>query len=374
MTDFSIGFDAKRAFCNFTGLGNYSRSILAGLREASPDQRIVLFTPRAVRRAETDFLFDGSYEIVTPRNQPLWRSVFIRDAIERSGIDLYHGLSHELPLFAKPRGVRYVVTVHDLIYAFFPHDFSIIDKNIYALKTRSACRKSERIIAVSQSTKNDVVNRYGIDPGRITVVYQPCHDRFTTRVPAALCAAAARKYGLPPSYLLYVGSIIERKNLLTLVKAIELLQESSTPPLAVVGEGSHYKERVLRHVASQNLAKRVLFLPGVDAADLPAIYQGATILVYPSRYEGFGLPIVEALQSGIPVITSPCSSLPEAAGPGALYADPDIPEDLAEKIKTLLNDGALRKKLVSEGADHIRKFNAAAAAGALLDAYRETLS
>lgn len=369
MNAFSIGFDAKRAFCNFTGLGNYSRSLILGFKNAYPDQRIVLFTPRALRCPETEFLFNGNYEIVTPRDRLLWRSFFVRNDIKQRALSLYHGLSHELPLFSRPGQTKYVVTVCDLIYAFFPDDFTFIDRNIYRFKTKSACAKADRIIAISESTKNDIIRLYNTAPEKIDVVYPSCHDRFKTELPPDTRQSILDKYHLPASYLLYVGSIIERKNLLALVKALQLLPEKTTPPLVVVGNGKRYKAGVLHYIALHNLEKRVRFIPDIAAADLPAIYQGAEFLIYPSIYEGFGLPIVEALYSKIPVITSPCSSLPEAAGPGALYADPHSPEDLAKKITSLLTDNDLREKLVADGLTHVQKFNASVVAEALMKTY-----
>lgn len=372
MTDFQIGFDAKRAFCNFTGLGNYSRSLIAGLGSNYPGQKIVLFTPRAERRPETEFLFRGSYQIVTG-NRPLWRSVFIRNEIRLRGISLYHGLSHELPLFSKPGHTKYVVTICDLIYSFFPNDFTFIDRNIYHVKTKSACAKADRIIAISESTKNDIVRLYNTDPDKIDVVYPSCHDRFIMALPNDSRLSTLKKHGLPALYLLYVGSIIERKNLLTLVQALHALPEKTTPPLVVIGKGGKYKERVLRYISSNHLEKRVLFIPHINPEDQPAVYQSAAFLIYPSVYEGFGLPIIEALYSKIPVITSPCSSLPEAAGPGALYADPHSPEDLAGKISTLLHDKPAREKLIAEGFKHVQKFNANTVAEALIKTYIKTI-
>jgi glycosyltransferase involved in cell wall biosynthesis len=373
MRPFIIGFDAKRAFCNFTGLGNYSRSLIMSLKTAGPGQRIVLFTPRAFRCNETAPFFTGDFEIVVPESKLLWRSLFIKNDLRRTGVTLYHGLSHELPLFSKPLSMKYVVTIHDVIYAHFPRDFTPIDRSIYAFKTGSACAKADRIIAVSESTKNDLVRLFNTSPDKIDVVYQSCHDRFKTRLAPDSRLSILTKYGLDGPYLLYVGSIIERKNLLSLVKAVELLPEGSTPLLAVVGKGKRYKAEVMRYIASRHLDKRVRFMPAVDAADLPALYQGATFLAYPSVYEGFGLPIIEALYSGIPVITSRSSSLPEAAGPGALYADPASPDDLAEKMKVMLDNEDLRRKLASEGFAHVQQFNNDAVTEALLATYQKTL-
>jgi glycosyltransferase involved in cell wall biosynthesis len=370
-----IGFDAKRLFNNATGLGNYSRTLVKGLREEFPQHAYHLFSPRIRRAAETEYFFGPGFKRRSPAAVPgpIWRSFLLRCDIADAAIDIYHGLSNELPFGIDASGTCAVVTIHDLLFHFYPEDYSWIDRRIYEAKFRYACAKAHRIIAVSESTRRDLMERYGVAEEKIAVVYQACDERFRREIGEAELGAVRSRYGLPAQYLLYVGTVNRRKNLLSLVKAMELVKGSSRLPLVAVGRGGEYKREVQKYVSDRGLADVVRFAPPVDPADLPAVYRRAKIVILPSRYEGFGLPIVEALASRVPVITSKVSSLPEAAGPGACYADPDKPESIAEGITKLLADPEYARRLAGEGHRYTQQFNAPDLSRKLMAVYEETL-
>ena len=306
-----IGYDAKRAFLNNTGLGNYSRWLIKAMASYHPDNNYYLYTPHAKANSRLNFLKDNSnIHIVTPRSNlftSLWRSNGIVTDLKRDGIQLFHGLSHELPLGIKQSGVKAVVTVHDLIFMRFPQQFGRINHWIYTAKIKYACRVADKIIAVSQKTKDDIIELLGISPEKIEVVYQGCNPAFGIEQTNEKKIAVKQKYNLPNQFILSVGTIEERKNLLLTVKA--LLSVNDSTPLVVVGKATPYTKKVKAFIAAHNLGNRVLFLHDVDFHDLPAIYQQATVFVYVSRYEGFGIPLLEAINCVTPVIAATGSCL-----------------------------------------------------------------
>ncbi len=371
-----IGYDAKRLFNNFTGLGIYSRTLLGNLAKAAPENEYWLYTTKIKHHAETQvFLEHPPFKVQTPdgRNAAWWRSIGIKKDLQRDGIQLFHGLSHEIPLGLHRTGIPSVVTVHDLIFKRYPNQYAFLDRLIYDWKFNYACRHADRVVAISESTKTDIVEFYGIDPQRIEVIYQSCDVRFMKPLSPEEIAGVVQKYGLPQNYLLYVGSIIERKNLLRIVQALELLPPDLRLSLAVVGKGGAYEKQVRQYIADKKLAPWVHFITPVFA-ELPALYRGASVFLYPSLCEGFGIPVIEALNCGVPVITSNTSSLPEAGGPGAWLVDPESVEAIAEGVRLLLTDTEARSTRISTGLDYVRRFEANPLARQMLDLYSKILS
>lgn len=355
---YRLGFDAKRLFNNFTGLGNYSRTLLYNLGQYFPDNAYFLYSPAVKDNAETHyFLTSPSYNLKTPKWMPgaYWRTTGLKGKLQKDKIHLYHGLSHEIPLGITKTGIPSVVTIHDLLYKHFPQQYSLPDRKIYDFKFKYACEHADRIVAISEATKQDIVHFFDIPEDKITVIYQTCHDRFMQERSPRTLATVKEKYKLPEQYLLYVGSVVERKNLLGIVKGIALLPKDLQFPLVVVGGRSEYQRKVEAFIAKAGLAKQVLFI-SPTFKDLSALYQQAKIFLYPSFAEGFGIPVLEALYSKVPVITSNCSSLPEAAGPGAYLVDPHLPEDIATGIEKILTNSTYRDQLIQNGFEHAQQF------------------
>ncbi len=372
-----IGFDAKRAYHNGTGLGHYSRNLIRAVSTYFPEHEYFLFTPSVTGR----FDLQGKRQLhpETPgsffgKKLPgLWRSRWILRDLERSRIDLYHGLSHEIPLGIGRAGVKSVVTIHDLIHERFPALYSRADVLIYRKKFRHACAHADRIIAVSQQTMRDIRDFYGVSPEKVEVVYQSAHPRFEESCSPEATEKVREKYQLPSRYLLYVGSIIPRKNLLGLCRALHRLDGSLDIPLAVIGRGKDYRRQVEDYLIANQMKERVIWLSQADGPgleDFPALYQGALALVYPSLFEGFGIPILEALWSGLPVITSTGSCFSETAGEAALYVEPGRDQDLAEAIWQVCSDEGLRTRMKEEGLRQALKFSPATAAKRLMQVYQ----
>lgn len=369
-----IGYEAKRAFLNTTGLGNYSRGVIRMMALDYPDNEYLLYTPKK-RRNGLNFLEGlNNVKTISPKSKfftSLWRSKGVIVDLKRDGVEVYHGLSHELPMGIHTTGIKSVVTVHDLIFVRFPQYFGFVSRKIYGAKVGYACKHADAIVAVSGKTKADLVELLGVDAGKIQVIYQGCDDSFKMRQSLKRKTEVKDKYHLPDNYILNVGTIEPRKNLLVLVKALKQLPDVK---LVVIGKQSPYIKQIRRYIIANQLEKRVIFLSNVRFDELPAIYQLASVFVYPSRYEGFGIPVLEALVSGTPVVAATGSCLEEAGGPDSLYVDPDDEKGFADKIALVLNDAALSQQMVEKGMLYAGKFEEKKLAAQMMGVYKNIMT
>ena len=364
---------------NFTGLGNYSRYLIEILYRFHPENEYLLYAPkyresRQFRSLREDCPAIGIRypEGFWRKLRSLWRTFGIPRLLERDGVDIYHGLSNELPLnIRRQRRARSVVTVHDLIFVRYPRYYGMIDRWLYRYKYGRSCRNADAIVAISECTKRDIVRYFKIDPGKIRVIYQGCDPSFTVPAPEAARREAREAYGLPERYILSVGSIEERKNVLLAVKAMPRLPEEAH--LVIVGKRTAYTEEVERFIEANHLGGRVHLLHGVAFRHLPAIYQMAEIFVYPSRFEGFGIPIIEALHSSVPVIAATGSCLEEAGGPDSIYVHPDDAEGMAAALTLLLEHPERRSHMAERGKRYVARFSGERQAERLVELYRELL-
>jgi glycosyltransferase involved in cell wall biosynthesis len=366
-----IGFDAKRAFFNKSGLGSYSRNLIQGLAEKFPEHDYILYTPGL------NFdLFEPKDSCIKVKGpaRPLhrifrsyWRSFYLSRQLQKDHIDIYHGLSHELPYNYPKKHVRSIVTIHDLIFLRLPHLYRLLDRTVYEKKFRYSCEVSDRIVAVSRQTAEDIVEFFGISPDKIDVVYQGCNPVFNTEVSLIEKEILRMKYLLPKSFILYVGTIEERKNLLTLIKALHFGKIDM--PLVVIGKPTSYLNKVIEFIERHSLIN-IIFCDIVQNQDLPGIYQLADLFVYPSIFEGFGIPILEALYSRVPVITSRGSSLTEVGGTYTIYIDPNNVEEIAAAIKKVLFDKDLQERMIAEGYQHARNFDPEKVTANIMQVYK----
>lgn len=374
---FKIGFDAKRAARNNTGLGNYSRFIITLLTKYSPQNRYYLYTPTSRRPHLLSQVADHT-NVCYPhtsfwrRCQSLWRIWGVTRAIAQQRIDLFHGLSNELPLnIRQAKHTRSIVTIHDLIFMRYPRYYRFFDRMIYRYKFRKACRNADRIIAVSHCTKRDIFDYWGIPSDKIDVVYQGCADDFKRPVSEKQLQNVREKYELPEQFILYVGSIEERKNLLLAVRALRRLNRPVK--LVAIGKRTAYTQRVEQYISTHQMENSVTLLTGISTQELPAFYRLATVFVYPSFFEGFGIPILEALCCGTPVIAAKGSCLEEAGGPDSLYVDPNNPVELAQALERVLDDPHLRRRMIDEGLMHAHRFDDEQLFRNLYNVYEKTL-
>ena len=374
-----IGFDAKRAVCNNTGLGNYSRLVIDVLSLYFPKNDYRLYSPvdRKNDRLEP-LLSRENVEMVFPdtamgrKLSSLWRVGSVSSQLCRDNVDLFHGLSNELPLSIAKSGIPSVVTIHDLIFRHFPQYYKPIDRTIYDYKFRKAAENASRVIAISECTRNDIVEMYGIDPKKIDVVYQGCDPLFQVPVTLEARQRVKEKYNLPERFIVAVGTVESRKNQLLAVKALRGLPDDVK--LVIVGRRTAYATEIDNYIASQRgLASRVMFLEGVPFIDLPVIYALAQVSSYTSRFEGFGIPVIEALSVGTPVIAATGSCLEEAGGKGGVYVDPDNVDQYIEEARVLLDSRYHCDKLVELGRRHIKKFNLDNFAKGIMTTYNKAI-
>ena len=292
-------------------------------------------------------------------------------------MELYHGLSNELPLNISKSGIPSVVTMHDVIYRRLPQCYKPIDRIIYDYKYGASCRNATRIIAVSQRTKLDVMEYYGIPEEKIDVVYQGCDDIFLTQASKEQIATTLKKYGVATPYIIQVGSIEERKNAMLSVRALSALSDRPGLPadlkLVLVGRRTAYLDKVMTEAEKLGVTGRVQVLDNVMFKDLPALYQGALTAIYPSRYEGFGIPVLEALNSRIPCIAATGSCLEEAGGAEGLYIDSDNARELAEAITLVNTDLTVRNRIIEAGVRHASRFSNADIPERLMKVYRQAI-
>lgn len=366
-----IGFDAKRAFFNTSGLGNYSRNTLNALIKYFPDNQYVLFTPEI---KPTVFANYNNFETVqAPENsskfyKKYWRTFLLSQLAEKNKTDVFHGLSNELPNGIHKTKVASIVTIHDLIFLRHPEFYKFIDRKIYLRKVKYACKKANKIIAISEQTKNDIVEFLKVDNGKIEVIYQsisPVHFERNTDIYLPM------RYNLPEKYILVVGTIEPRKNQLSVLKAIQ--RAHLNLPVVFVGKQTEYINELHNFIQQNKLKNQLIFLQDIPENDLAGIYQLASLSVYISVFEGFGLPVIESMANGCPVITSTLSCLPETAGNAALFCHPEDFKRLGDLITEILDNKKQREILITKGLDRAKYFHPKIYAEKLVSLYSKIL-
>ena len=375
-----IGYDGKRAVQNFTGLGNYSRYVIEALQKYYPDNEYFLYAPKPRVNSRLSFILEKGNRSVSmhyplsakwKKLSALWRIKGIRENLERDQLDLFHGLSNELPLnIKKVKSIKSIVTIHDLIFLRLPYCYSFIDRKIYNYKFNRACQNADHIIAVSECTKADIVHFYGIPQEKISVIYQGCDPVFSIPATRTKKEEVCNRYQLPKHYILSVGTIEKRKNTLSIVKALCKLPKHIH--LVLIGKSTSYSKTINEFIDKSDLQGRVHLLHNIPFADLPAIYQLADTFVYPSIYEGFGIPILEALNSGIPVVAATGSCLEEAGGKYSLYTAPYDVEAMANAIKQSFIPET-RTRMIEEGVKWAQQFSQKQMAVQTIDCYNRVL-
>lgn len=376
-----IGFEAKRVFHNFRGLGNYGRTLIEGLDFYAPEHQKILYTPKFNESSSKDFLSKlKSVEVKSPKgiigklSGSLWRRYGITKELKKIDLDLFHGLSHELPVGIEKCDLKRVVTIHDLIFLRYPEFFPWIDRKIYFQKFKHSIEVSDKVLAICEQTKQDIIHYFQTSESKIEVVYQSCHPRFYGPWNEAQKVKLRSKYSLEKPYILYVGAFEKRKNIINLIHSFAKLSHLYAHDLILVGSGRSYKQRMLELIDHYHLRERIKLFENVPSDDLPGIYQCAELFVFPSFFEGFGIPIVEALFSSVPVITSHGSCFPESGGPDSLYTDPNKVEELTEAIGYVLSHPEKSADMRLRGREFVEKFHLKNTTKNLQDFYYSVIS
>jgi glycosyltransferase involved in cell wall biosynthesis len=389
-----IGFDAKRIVRNATGLGSYSRTLINSLAAADADTRFILYAPDEGRddlRQQIAEQQNVRYSFYRNRKSEaksqksflspfsslqgaLWRSHGIVKDLKRDHVNLFHGLSGELPRGLQRAGIPGLVTIHDLIFLRHPEYYNPIDVFLYRRKFHATLREAQRIVAISQCTKRDILTFSNFPEDRIDVIYQSCGTRFRQTATDDEQALVRRLYQLPKQYILSVGTIEPRKNALLAVQAL-LNPALGNIHLVLLGRQTNYVSKILLPFINKNqLTNRVHLLSGVPNHHLPAIYQQALCFVYPSRYEGFGIPIIEAIQSRLPVVAATGSCLEEAGGPDSLYVHPDDADALAQAVSRSLLGAEGREERIQRSLQYIQRFENNDIAQQMLTLYQRCIN
>lgn len=369
-----VGINALFLELPGTGSGQYTRHLLEALAKVDPATEYLLFSPGPISNTQ--------YPISNWTK--LWfEQVAFPLACRRSDLDLAH-----VPYFASPLfpTVPTVVTIHDLIPLLLPAYRGSLLVRTYTRLVAAAARKAEAIITVSKASKRDIVRHLHIPPERIHVTYEAAGEAFQPVEDEAQLAAIRQKYALPERYLLYLGGFDQRKNLSTLLRAFSLLVNKQThrvlslskeARLVIAGQlpgrDTPRFPDPRRLVRELGVEERVTFTGWVPEEDKPALLSGATAFVFPSLYEGFGLPPLEAMACGTPVIASNRSSLPEVVGEGGVLVEPTDVEALAGAMEALLTDDALRAELQQEALAQAAKFSWQQTALETLAVYRKVI-
>ena len=370
-----IYLDVSAAVHHRAGLGRYAESLARALVEAHPD-RYALFYNRERGVEPLPGLEYLPTRTVGFGYKP-WRLLVWLAQLARVGLDsllpgaeLYHATEH---LLLSLRSTPTVLTVHDLIFRHLPAHHKPLNRWYLNLTVPLYCRRATHVIAISEYTRHDLVAAYGLPPEKITVIHEAASPRFRPQPPDAVAAVRTR-YGLPDRYLLFVGTIEPRKNLSRLLAAFESVRaDGLSDGLVIVGRrGWLYGDFFAR--LEQSPVRHAVLLPGyVPDEDLPAVYAGAQALVFPSLYEGFGLPVLEAMACGTPVVASDASSIPEVGGDAALYFDPRDVGAMVEAIRQLVREAGPREDMRTRGLARAAGFSWQVAASRTRAVYNAVL-
>jgi len=371
-----VCLDLSPAVHQHAGLGRYAQELLLALATADrQNEYVVFYNNPAAARVEPSL--ERFPKITTPLSYKPWRLSALLAHFTRipqdpllPGVDLFHATDHLLPYF---RRIKSVFTLHDLIFLFHPETHKSLNRWFLTLMMPRFLRAADAVIAVSECTKRDAIRFYRIPEEKITVIYEGVNPRFRPASPEAIAAVRAR-YGLPERFILYVGTIEPRKNLTTLLEAFHHLLATYDLRLVIVGKKGWLYERFFRRLRELGLENRVLFTGYVPDEDLPAIYSAADLFVFPSLYEGFGLPVLEAMACGTPVICSNTSSLPEVAGDAALLVDPTDARALTGAMEQVLTNERLWATLRAKGMERARGFTWEKAAYRTWEVYQQVIS
>jgi glycosyltransferase involved in cell wall biosynthesis len=369
-----ITLDLSPFVHHHAGLGRYAGELTAALARIAPQNKYI-----GLYHARREIQLEGELKNVRPARVPLgakpWRmSVLLAYAARRDldrwlpACEVFHATDHLLPPL---KNARSVFTIHDLIFRFFPEYHLPLNRWYLSLMLPQFMQRADAIVAVSECTRRDVINLMGIPAEKIRVIYEGVHPSFRPMKQRDELERVRVKYHLPARFILFFSTIEPRKNLVTLLDAYAALlqQDANTPPLVVAGRKGWLYQTTLQHIQTLGLQERVHLTDWIAHDDVPALLNLAEVFVYPSLYEGFGLPPLEAMACGAPVISSNASSLPEVVGDAGILVEPRDTAQLAQAMARVLNDDALRHAMHAKGVIQAARFTWERAARETLAVY-----
>ena len=367
-----IIIDAQPLLEPLAGIGRYTRSLLKTLTEIDSENDYFLYYGASLRQARANLphfdnpnfhnkliKFPGKiFRLLTEKLPVFPVGSFLRE------YDVYHGLNYYVPNLSFPS----IVNIYDLSCMLFPHCFTRQRLRDIGYKMKVSVKRAGKIITGSQSTKADIVNFLNVGEEKIEVTWFGVEEIFHP-VDDEKLLFFRKKYGLPERFILFVGTIEPRKNILNLVRAFHKLDRDMS--LVIAGRKGWLFEEIFKEVERLNLGERIIFLDHIAESDLPLLYNAASVFVYPSLYEGFGFPPLEAMACGVPVITSNKSSLPEIVGEAGILINPEDAGEIREAIITVLDDDSLKREMIRKGLGRAKRFSWKTCAKETLRLYRE---
>lgn len=353
-----IGIDISFVTNSKAGIEQYLYNLLNCLAKSDSQDSYFLYSNKDVPEEFSGLGDNFSVRVRRNRFLPrvLWVQFVLPGLLKQDGIDLLQAPCYVAPYFLS---CSLVITFHDMASWLFPKMFRLKHRIVHGLLVPLFARKADRIIAVSEATKRDMVKLFKLPEDRITVIYEGANERFSPVNNTELLDKTRVKYNLPLKYILYVGTLEPRKNIPVLLKAFKRLKASGgiDHKLVMVGKKGWLYGEIFETVRSLKLDNDVIFTGYIGDKELPLVYSGAELFVYPSSYEGFGLPPLEAMSCGVPVITSNVSSLPEVVGDAALLIDPEDINELSGAMDKAINDTALREQMIKKGLERSGMFS-----------------
>lgn len=360
-----FGYDRKTGLPNRVGSGQYCYELLTSLNKIDRENNYIIYLPQGATYDLPKERENWHYKIVKPRK--LWTlfGLSLEFLMRRSKVDVFFSPTHYLPLFVS---VSSTISILDLSYIHFPELFKKKDLIQLNFWTKYSVKKTRRIFTISQASKDDIIKTYGVAQDKVIVTYPGVKSeiinsksQINSKFKMQNSKLLKDKYGIQRQYILFVGTLQPRKNIVRLIQAFakisNLKSQTSNLQLVIVGKKGWMWKEILEAPKKLEVEKRVRFLHNVSDEDLPVFYKNAICFILPSLYEGFGLPILEAMKYGCPVITSNVSSLPEAGGDAALYFNPLDVSDIKNKIEQVLEDKELKRQMIEKGYEQVKKFS-----------------
>ncbi|MEX2007357.1 MAG: glycosyltransferase family 1 protein [Candidatus Levyibacteriota bacterium] len=343
-----FGYDVDTGLPNRVGSGEVSFELLKQLYDLDKKNNYRIYLP--VQKSVDLPKERENWSYIVVKNQKLWTATALSKKLfsDRRKLDVFFSPTHYLPVYIPCPAA---VAILDLSYIHFPELFK--KRDLYQLKLwgKYSARKASRILTISEASKNDIINYYSVKSSKVDAIY-PGIKEMDKKVRTNIRS----KYKIEGDYILFVGTLQPRKNIAKLIEAFSEIKNKNIK-LVIVGKKGWMFEEILNAPKKYEVSERVRFIDSVSDEDLPGFYAGAFCFVLPSLYEGFGLPVLEAMQNGCPVITSKVSSLPEAGGDAALYVNPHDSTDITEKLDKILSDDKLREDMIKKGFEQVKKFS-----------------
>ena len=351
-----FGHNKETGLPNRVGSGEFCFQLLSKLSKIDTSNEYSVFLP--VEPSSDMPKEKEKWKYVVFHSKKLWTLLDLSKKLKNYKLDVFFSPTHYLPLYTSSPSV---ISILDVSYLYFPNLFK--KKDLYQLRLWGgySIKKAKKIITISNSSKNDIIKMYKVNPDKVSVVYPGIKQDLGLKIKDLSMNDLSKKYGIKGDYILFVGTLQPRKNIVKLIEAFSLIRNHKSSigdlSLVIVGKKGWQFEDILNAPKKYNVEDRVKFLDSVSDENLPSLYKNAFCFCLPSLYEGFGLPILEAMQYGCPVATSSVSSLPEAGGDAAVYFDPENVEDIKKSLESIIQSSELRDKLIKKGYEQVKKFS-----------------